>query len=124
CTEDTIWYQGLGINAPCMPSQQSTPATDVLLAPWHVQNDRTYEEPYIRAPFPTVYSTTDEASIISMYLVDIETYVNERAVAFICGYSDIDTEFDSYLETLKNMQIEELIKVKQAQYDRYATAMK
>lgn len=32
CTEDTIWYQGLGINAPCMPSQQSIPATDVLLA--------------------------------------------------------------------------------------------
>jgi putative aldouronate transport system substrate-binding protein len=25
CTEDTIWYQGLGINAPNMPSQQSTP---------------------------------------------------------------------------------------------------
>ncbi len=45
CTEDTIWYQGLGINAPCMASQQSIPATDVLLAKWHVENDRTYEEP-------------------------------------------------------------------------------
>ncbi len=123
CTEDTIWYQGLGINAPNMPSQQSTPATDVLLAPWHVANDRTYEEPYIRAPFPNVYSTTDETSTISMYLVDVQTYVDERAIAFICGYASIEDEFDSYIATLKNLQIDELIKVKQAQYDRFAAAM-
>lgn len=124
CTEDAIWYQGLGINAPCMPSQQSTPATDVLLAKWHVQAVREMEEPYARAPFPNVYSTEDETSVISMYLVDVTTYVNERAVAFICGYSDIDTEFDSYLSTLQAMQIEELIKVKQAQYDRFSAALK
>ena len=124
CTEDTIWYQGLGINAPNMPSQQSTPATDVLLPAWHVQNDRTYEEPYIRAPFPNVYSTTEETSTISMFLVDVQTYVDERAVAFICGYSSIADEFDSYIDTLKSLQIEELIKVKQAQYDRFTAAMK
>lgn len=123
CTEDTIWYQGLGINAPCMPSQQSIPATDVLLAKWHVENDRTYEEPFIRDPFPEVYSTTDEASVVSMYLTDIETYVQERAISFICSYADIDTEFDAYIETLKSMQVEELLKVRQAQYDRYVNAL-
>ena len=124
CTEDTIWYQGLGINAPNMPSQQSTPATDVLLADWHVQNDRTFEEPYIRAPFPTVYSTPDEAAVSSMYMVDIDTYVNERAVAFISGYADIEAEFDSYIATLESMQIGELLKVRQAQYDRYLASLK
>ena len=123
CTEDTIWYQGLGINAPNMPSQQSTPATDVLLPAWHVQNDRTFEEPFIRAPFPVVYSTVEEASTLSMYLVDVQTYVDERAVAFICGNASIEDEFDSYIETLKNMQIEELISVKQAQYDRFTSAL-
>lgn len=124
CTEDTIWYQGLGINAPNMPSQQSTPATDVLLPEWHVQNDRTYEEPYIRAPFPTVYSTPDEAAVSSMYLVDIDTYVNERAIAFISGIADIEAEFDSYIATLEAMQIGELLKVRQAQYDRFAASLK
>lgn len=123
CTEDTIWYQGLGINAPNMPSQQSVSATDVLLADWHVQSDREFEEPYIRSPFPDVYSTEEESSIISMYLVDVDTYVNERAIAFICGYSSIEDEFDSYISTLQAMQIEELLKVKQAQYDRFAAAM-
>ncbi len=123
CTEDTIWYQGLGINAPNMPSQQSTPATDVLLPAWHVQNDRTYEEPYIRAPFPNVYSTEEEASTLSMYMVDLQTYVDERAVAFISGTASIEDEFDSYISTLQSLQIEELLKVKQAQYDRYMAAL-
>ncbi len=124
CTEDTIWYQGLGINAPNMPSQQSAEATAVLLADWHVQAIADMEAPYAREPFPNVYSTEDEVSVISMYLTDLTTYVDERAVAFICGYASIEDEFDSYIETLKGMQVEELIKVKQAQYDRYAAAMK
>lgn len=122
CTEDTIWYQQLGINAPCMPSQQSVPATDVLLADWHVAVDKELEQ-YIVDPFPNVYATDEEASIISQYLVDIQTYVEQMNVAFITGNSDM-SEFDSYLATLKNMNVEELIKIKQAQYDRYMEAYK
>lgn len=122
-TEDSEWFQGLGINAPNMPSQQSTPATDVLLADWHVQNDREFEEPYIRAPFPVVYATPEESETLSMYQVDLQTYVDERAVAFICGYASIEDEFDSYLETLKSMNVDELIAIKQAQYDRYVAAL-
>ena len=82
------------------------------------------EMPYARSPFPNVYSTEEEVSVISMYLTDLTTYVDERAVAFICGYASIEDEFDAYLATLKGMQVEELIKVKQAQYDRFAEAMK
>ncbi len=124
CTEDTIWYQGLGINAPNMPSQQSVPATDVLLAAWHVQNDREFEEPYIRAPFPEVYSTEEEAEISSMYQVDIQTYVDENAVAFITGTKNLDSDFDAYIAALESMQIGEMLKVRQAQYDRFASATK
>ena len=124
CTEDAIWYQSLGINAPNMPSQQSAEATAVLLADWHVQAIAEQEVPYARRPFPEVYSTTDEVSVISMYLTDLTTYVDERAVAFICGYASIEDEWDTYIATLKGMQVEELIKVKQGQWDRYAEAMK
>ena len=124
CTEDTIWYQGLGINAPNMPSQQSVPATDVLLAAWHVQNDRDYEEPYIRAPFPEVYSTEEEAEISGMYQVDIQTYADENAIAFITGTKNLEADFDAYIQTLENMQIGEMLKVRQAQYDRFAAATK
>lgn len=124
CTEDTIWYQGLGINAPNMPSQQSVPATDVLLAAWHVQNDRDFEEPYIVAPFPEVYSTEEEAEISGMYQVDIQTYVDENAVAFITGTKNLEEDFDAYIATLESMQIGEMLKIRQAQYDRFASATK
>ncbi|MCI9455499.1 MAG: extracellular solute-binding protein [Oscillospiraceae bacterium] len=122
CTEDTVWYQQLGINAPCMPSQQSVPATDVLLAKWHGEVDKELEQ-YIKAPFPEVYATDEEAGILNQYLVDIQTYVEQMNVAFISGTNDLST-FDSYLETLKSMNVEELIKIKQAQYDRYMAAYK
>ncbi len=124
CTEDTIWYQGLGINAPNMPSQQSVPATDVLLAAWHVQNDRDFEEPFIRAPYPEVYSTEEEAEISGMYQVDIQTYVDENAIAFIIGTKNLEADFDAYIATLESMQIGEMLKIRQAQYDRFASATK
>ena len=55
--------------------------------------------------------------------MDIQTYVEQMNVAFIPGTNDLST-FDSYLETLKSMNVEELIKIKQAQYDRYMAAYK
>ena len=57
-----------------------------------------------------------------MYMVDLQTYVDERAVAFISGTASIEDEFDSYIAALQGLQIEELLKVKQAQYDRFAAA--
>ena len=35
------------------------------------------------------FQTVEEASTLSMYLVDVQTYVDERAVAFICGNASI-----------------------------------
>jgi len=124
CTEDPEWFQSLGMNAPCLPSRQSVQATDILLPEWHVKNDREYEEPYIRMPFPNVYATEKEAAVMNMYEPAISTYVSEMAMAFICGYEDIETEFDGYIETLKSMQVEAVIETRQAQWDRYIRTMK
>ena len=55
-------------------------------------------------------------------MVDLQTYVDERAVGFISGTYSIEDEFDSYIAALQGLQIEELLKVKQAQYDRFAAA--
>ena len=54
-----------------------------------------------------------------MYLTDIETYVKEMHIKYITGSESLDT-FDSYLSTLKSMGIEDLLEIKQAQYDRYS----
>lgn len=117
---DSMWLQALGINPPCLPSQQSVPATDVLLAKWHVDVDKSIE-PFMHDPWPFIYATSDESSVISQYLVDITTYVNEMNIGFITGTTSLDT-FDDYIKNLDNMNIQELIKIKQAQYDRFAAS--
>ena len=49
----------------------------------------------------------------------INTYVDEMESRFITGISDIDAEWDGYVEQLKNFGIERAIEIKQEAYDRY-----
>lgn len=114
---DNNWLQQLGINAGCMPSQQSVEATDVLLPKWHVDVDKQLQD-YVNDPWPFIYATKDEQNIISQYLTDITTYVDEMNVSFITGTTSLDS-FDSYLSTLDSMGLKDLLKVKQQQYDRF-----
>lgn len=117
---DNNWLQALGINPGCFPSQQSVEATDVLLPKWHSQVDKELEK-YMKEPWPFVYATSDEANIVSQYLVDITTYVEEMNVAFITGTSGMDT-FDSYISNLESMNLGKILEVRQAQYDRFSKA--
>lgn len=119
---DNVWLQSLGINPPCLPYHNSIEATNVLLPQWHVDID-TKLATMTKPSWPQIYATQDETSTLSQYLVDIQTYVEQMAVAFISGNTSLD-EFDSYISTLKNMNVEEIIKIKQGQYDRYANALK
>lgn len=119
---DNNWLQSLGINpAQVYPAQQSVEATDALVADWHAEQDDVVAE-YVKAPWPFVYSTEEEADVISMYMVDIQTYVDEMAVSFITGTTPL-SEFDSYVDALNRMNLPELLKIKQAQWERYVSAM-
>lgn len=115
---DNNWLQQVGINPPCLPYHNDAAATDVLLPAWHVEIDKHLAE-FSHAPWPFIYATEDESDEIQMYLTDIETYVKEMHIKYITGSESLDT-FDSYLSTLKSMGIEDLLEIKQAQYDRYS----
>jgi len=62
-------------------------------------------------------STEDSARYTSI-LNDANTFINESVAKFITGVTPL-SEFDNFIETLKNMRIEEAIEIKQAAYDRY-----
>lgn len=119
---DNLWLQALGINPPCLPYHNSVEATNVLLPKWHVDVDSNLAT-MTSAPWPQIYATQEESSVLSQYLVDIQTYADQMAVAFISGNTSMD-DFDSYLSTLKTMHVDDIIKIKQEQYDRYAAALK
>jgi putative aldouronate transport system substrate-binding protein len=51
-------------------------------------------------------------------MADIDTYVQEQVVKFIRGDRPL-SEFDSFAATLRTMGIEEVIEMKQIQYERF-----
>lgn len=63
--------------------------------------------------------TTEEASAINKVVGDIVTYMEESNVKFITGALNTDSDYDQFVETLKNMGIQDLIDAYQAAYDRY-----
>lgn len=119
---DNDWLQQLGINPSFVfPAQQSVVSTDALVADWHAECN-AWQEQFVIDPWPFIYSTADESEVINTYMVDIETYVNENATAFITGTKSLDN-FDSYIEGLDALKLQEVLTVKQNQYSRYYEAL-
>lgn len=63
--------------------------------------------------------TPDESADYSALMSDISTYLTETIPQFVNGTLDVETQWDSYIETLVSMGIEDCIAYKQAAYDRY-----
>ena len=67
---------------------------------------------------PHISMNAEENEINSEIWADINTYVQEATTNFILGKKPIE-EFDSYVESLKQMGIEKVISIRQSAYDRY-----
>ena len=64
----------------------------------------------------------DENEVINTYAADLKTYFDENLAAFIMGTRSLD-EWDSYVDAVKSMGVDELLAVYQASADR-ASAIK
>ncbi len=67
---------------------------------------------------PNITMTSEEANRYSTIMGDVNTYVQENTTAFILGDKDFD-EWEDYVETLKDMGVEEAISYQQAALDRF-----
>ena len=120
---DNDWLQQFGINPSFVfPAAQSVEATDILVADWHAKINRELRH-YIRDPWPEIYSTSKESDTVNLYLPDIQKKVEESTDGFITGRLDIKTEYEDYLASLAELHLDEVITVRQAQYDRYLKAL-
>lgn len=119
---DDTWLQKLGINPVCMPSRQSVDAVDAHLPKWHSEIDKKLVS-YVRRPFPFIFATSAETGVDHGYTNYIAQYVSQEGMGFITGKLSLDS-FDLYLKTLKSMNISDVIRVKQEQYNRYMHAFK
>lgn len=62
--------------------------------------------------------STEESSEYSSIESDMATYMDSKVLEFIVGSADIDAEFDTFVDTLYEMGLQDLIDIKQAAYDR------
>ncbi|NLG24993.1 MAG: extracellular solute-binding protein [Clostridiales bacterium] len=62
-------------------------------------------------------ATAEEAETLAEYTTDLSTYSRELAANLSLGRQSLD-DWDSYIEELKNLGLDEVIAVRQAQLDR------
>ena len=67
---------------------------------------------------PSVTMTVEESDIYTATYNDIETYVEEHILTFINGDESLDN-FDSFVQAIYDMGIEDCIAQEQSAYDRY-----
>lgn len=67
---------------------------------------------------PNVTLTADEGTRYATLLGDIKTYAEEMTTKFILGDEPLEN-FDSYVEAMKGMGLEEMISLQQAALDRF-----
>lgn len=72
------------------------------------------------ADYPQVTYTTAEQDERAVLLTDITNYIQTMKAQFIIGETDIETGWDTYLETLNSMGLQRLLEIEQQVYDRYA----
>ena len=67
---------------------------------------------------PNLKFTTAENEEIDPLTISISSYIKTARADFITGTRDIETEWDSYVEGLKNLNIDLLVEYYQTAYDR------
>lgn len=76
-------------------------------------------EPYlIDEPLPPFTYTEEETKRLSVLASDIEKYVNEMQDKFVTG-SEPFSKWDTFVEEIKKMGLDEYMEIQQAAYDRY-----
>jgi len=68
--------------------------------------------------FPQVMATADEIDVLKTIGTDLKTYVEENRDMFILGERPLQ-EFDDFVQEVKEMGLEEVLAIKQQQYERY-----
>lgn len=77
-----------------------------------------------REVYPNVVYTTEESEQRAKYLTALQSYIQSTKAEFIIGTQDIDANWDTFLKTMDDMGLQELLQIEQAAYDRYAANLK
>jgi len=82
--------------------------------------DRLLYEPYFpEQVYPNLMFTLDETEKLAVLQTDIHSYVDQMTAKFIVGDESIETSWDTYINQLKRMGLDEMMDVYKGAYARY-----
>lgn len=70
--------------------------------------------------YPVVSYTTEEIEERSPIYKDLSTYLQQAKAQFITGELAVDQDWDTYVNTVEQMNAGRLLEIEQAAYDRFA----
>ncbi|MDV7143216.1 extracellular solute-binding protein [Tropicimonas sp. TH_r6] len=76
------------------------------------------EGDYLIDQFLGVAMNADEQKVYDKYFSQARTYMLEKQQAWILGSSDVEAEWDAYLDELNDMGMNKVLEVMQSAYDR------
>ncbi len=89
-----------------------------------VANYELYKDYITDEPWPRPFYSQDETNKLSELQTDIFSLVNEKMAKWIVGAEDVEAGWDAYIETLKRIGVDELVKINQGAYDRFQNNLK
>ena len=78
-------------------------------------NDKDWDLP------KALFFTTDESTVYSTKITDVETYANQYILSAITGEKDIESTWDEYVDTVWSLGLQDCINAQQNALDRYLT---
>lgn len=81
----------------------------------------TFDAPYYKVGFPsTLKYTPEEADEIGLLTTDLDSYIATMESKMINGDLDIDQNFDTFVQGLKDRNLDRYLEIVQTAYNRYA----
>ncbi len=77
--------------------------------------------PYAVAGLTLPPATEEESATIAGLSGDLSTYIWEMTGRFTVGSDDVEAEWDNFVKHVKELGVDQILAVKQAQYDRLTT---
>ena len=75
---------------------------------------------YATMAYPALMFSSAEQEEIAFAMADIKNYTEQSIADFITGLTDIQSEWDNYVSTVRSMGIDNVIEIYQNKYDAYA----
>ena len=91
------------------PVYDEKTTTDDMYEPYFVGNDGNGNYDII----PSYWVQPEFSAKLSEYTVSITDYIEQKVAAWISGQADVNAEWDSYLQQLEKLGLQEYVKIRQ-----------